>query len=65
MGAVTNLAVVIPGLDLKHHALAVDLNHPRNGTDCAADRRRGEMTDFHVHANADEARRQMRGDRGA
>ena len=65
MGAVTDLAVAVPGLDLEHHALAVDLDHARNGADGAADRRCGEVTDFHVHADADEALRQMRSDGGA
>ena len=51
--------VAIPGLELKHDALAVDLTPPRNGTDRAADRRCGEMTDFHVHADADKARWQI------
>ncbi len=65
MGAIANLAVAVPGLDLEHHALGVDLEDLRNGTDLAADRSCGEVTDFHVHADADEAIRQMRCDGGA
>src|SRR5260370_7635278 len=40
MGAIADLAVALPGLDLEHHALGVDLDDARNGADRAADRRR-------------------------
>src|SRR5882757_6807714 len=60
MGASADLAVAVPGLDLEHHAPGVDLEDSRDGTDLAADRSCGEMTDFHVHADADEVIRQMR-----
>src|SRR6267154_1333670 len=64
VGAIADLAVAVPGLDLEHHAPGVDLHHSRNGTDLAAYRRRGEVTDFHVHADADKTLRQMRCDGG-
>src|SRR6267143_2624491 len=52
MGAVTDLAVAVPGLDLEYHALGINLDDARNGADRAADRSCCEVTDFHVHANA-------------
>jgi len=33
VGAVTDLAVAVPGLDFEHHALAVDLDNASNGAD--------------------------------
>src|ERR1700738_2029829 len=65
MGAIADLAVAVPGLDLEHHALWVDPDDARNGANGAANRSCGEVADFHVHADADEALRQMRSDRGA
>ena len=59
MRAITDPAVAVPGFDLEYDALRIDLDDPGNGADGVADRRCGEMADFHVHADADEALRQV------
>src|SRR6476660_8568835 len=63
-GTIADLAVAVPGFDVEHHALWLDLDDARNGANGAANRSCGEVSDFHVHADADEALRQMRGDGG-
>src|SRR3984957_11263858 len=42
MRAIADLAIAVPGFDLEHQALAVDLDHAADGTHSAADRRRGQ-----------------------
>jgi hypothetical protein len=59
MGTIANLAAANPRLDLEHHAVRLDLYNASNSADRAADRRCGKVADFHVHADADEALRQM------
>ena len=65
MCAIADLAVAVPSLDLEYDGLGVDLDDSRKGADLAADRSRSEVTDIHVHADADEALWQMRCDGGA
>ena len=59
MGAIADLAVAVPGLDLEYHALGINLDDARDGANGAADRGCSEVTDFHVHADADKARWQI------
>src|SRR5260370_24071177 len=65
VGAIADLAVAVPGLDLEHHALWINLDNARNGANAAADRRCREVADFHVHADAHKTLRQVRSDGGA
>src|ERR1700754_1053329 len=65
MSAIADLAVAVPSLDVEYDAPGIDLDDSRTGTDLVADWSRSEVTDLHVHANADEALWQMRSDGGA
>jgi hypothetical protein len=65
MGAITDLAIPVPGLNFEHNALSIDLNDSGDGPDRAANGRGREVTDFHVHADTRKARGEMRSDGSA
>jgi hypothetical protein len=55
MNAITDLARLIPGLNIEQHRLALDPCYARNRPNPVTNRGRREMADVDVHSNTDEA----------